>query len=65
MIRPVIPENKAIRIEKRWYSRILEDMFLLAAAGSISSALIMRIPTHFIEDMTMTAMITLKQSSIR
>jgi hypothetical protein len=61
----VIPENNEIITEKRWYSLILEDIFLLAAAGRISRAFIIKIPTHLIENITIMAITTLKQSSKR
>jgi hypothetical protein len=61
----VIPENKEIITEKRWYSLILDDIFLLAAAGRISRALMIKIPIHLIENITIIAITTLKQSSIR
>lgn len=61
---PDIPENREIITENKWYSLILEARFLLAAAGRISKALIIKIPTHLIENIIIIAMTTLKQSSI-
>ena len=59
-----MPENRENRIEKKWYSRMFSDMFLAEAAGRIKSALIIRIPTHLMESMTITAMQTAKRFSI-
>ena len=39
-------------------------MFLLAAAGSINKALIINIPTHFIDNITINAIKTAKHVSI-
>ena len=45
------PEKTEKIIEKTWYSRIFTDRFLLDAAGRISNALMIRIPTHLMESM--------------
>lgn len=54
-------ENGKI-IEKTWYSRIFTDRFLLDAAGRISNALMIRIPTHLMESMTISATSTAKHN---
>ena len=43
------------RTAKKWYSRIFSEIFLAAAAGRIKSALIMRMPIHLMDTMTVNA----------
>ena len=61
---PTMPENRENNMEKKWYSRIFSEMFRAEAAGRIKRALMIRIPTHLMESMTITAMQTAKRFSI-
>ena len=54
-------ENKT---EKKWYSRIFSEIFRADAAGRISRALIIRIPTHLMDAITVSAVRTAKRFSI-
>jgi hypothetical protein len=61
---PSTPENTEINILNKWYSLIFCDIFLAEAAGRISSALIIKIPTHLIVSITMSAISTANKFSI-
>ena len=50
--------------EYKWYSRILLDIFRLLAAGRMSNALMIRIPTQRMENIIITAIKTAKISSM-
>jgi hypothetical protein len=60
-----MPENTETNTENKWYSLMFEDMFRLAAAGSVRRALIISIPTHFMDNITITAIKIQKEASTK
>ena len=59
-----MPENIENKIEKKWYSLIFSEIFLADAAGRIKRALIIKIPTHLMDTITINAVSTAKRFSI-
>ena len=59
----MMPEKIEKTRENRWYSRIFPEILRLDAAGRIRRALIIRMPTHLIESMTIRAVRTAKRFS--
>ena len=60
-----MPENTENSTENRWYCAMFEAKLRAAAAGRIKSALIISMPTHLMESITITAISTTKILSIR
>lgn len=59
-----MPENIENKMEKKWYSLIFPEIFRADAAGRISRALIIKIPTHLMDTITINAVSTAKRFSI-
>ena len=62
-ISPLRPENKAIKTDKKVYCLMFFAIFLEAAAGNTSIELIIIVPTHCIESVTITATTSAKTYS--